>query len=121
MLFWIVAGTLAAIVAALLARPLLAPALPAPEASPDQAIYRDQLAEVLWFLTGDRFSFEFVPYALTGRLRPQPRLQFHGPSGPAGRADCVLLFSGGADSLAAEAVVSQLQDVVRGLADGVAA
>lgn len=46
MLFWIVAGTLAAIVAALLARPLLALAPPASGASPDQAIYRDQLAEV---------------------------------------------------------------------------
>ena len=46
MLFWIVAGTLAALVAALIARPLLAPASPEPEASPDQAIYRDQLAEV---------------------------------------------------------------------------
>lgn len=46
MLFWIVAGTLAALVALLLARPLLAPAPGGPEAAPDQAIYRDQLAEV---------------------------------------------------------------------------
>lgn len=46
MLFWIVAGTLAALVAVLLARPLLRPAHAAPEASPDQAIYRDQLLEV---------------------------------------------------------------------------
>jgi cytochrome c-type biogenesis protein CcmH len=46
MLFWIVAGTLAALVAWLLARPLLAAEPEAPLASPDQAIYRDQLAEV---------------------------------------------------------------------------
>ena len=46
MLFWIVAGTLAALVAALIARPLLAPPAGEAEASPDQAIYRDQLAEV---------------------------------------------------------------------------
>ena len=46
MLFWIVAGTLAALVAALLARPLLARAPSDAPASPDQAIYRDQLAEV---------------------------------------------------------------------------
>lgn len=46
MLFWIVAGTLAALVAAVVARPLLAPPPPAPGGSPDQAIYQDQLAEV---------------------------------------------------------------------------
>lgn len=46
MLFWIAAGMLAAIVAALLTRPLLAPGPAGPESSPDQAIYRDQLAEV---------------------------------------------------------------------------
>lgn len=46
MMFWIVAGVLAALVALLLVRPLLAPPPPAVEASPDQAIYRDQLREV---------------------------------------------------------------------------
>ncbi len=46
MMFWIVAGMLAALVALLLARPLLAPPSAAPEGSPDQAIYRDQLREV---------------------------------------------------------------------------
>jgi cytochrome c-type biogenesis protein CcmH len=46
MLFWIVAGTLAALVALLLARPLLRSAPSGPKAAPDQAIYRDQLAEV---------------------------------------------------------------------------
>jgi cytochrome c-type biogenesis protein CcmH len=46
MMFWIVAGMLAALVALLLARPLLAPPPSAVEASPDQAIYRDQLREV---------------------------------------------------------------------------
>ena len=46
MLFWIVAGTLSALVALLLARPLLRAGVAVPQASPDQAIYRDQLAEV---------------------------------------------------------------------------
>jgi cytochrome c-type biogenesis protein CcmH len=46
MLFWIVAGLVAAAVAALLVRPLLAPAPAEAQVSPDQAIYRDQLAEV---------------------------------------------------------------------------
>ncbi len=46
MLFWILAGTLAALVAALLARPLLAPPPAEAGPSPDQAIYRDQLLEV---------------------------------------------------------------------------
>jgi cytochrome c-type biogenesis protein CcmH len=46
MLFWIVAGTLAALVALLLARPLLAPPPAGAGPSPDQAIYRDQLSEV---------------------------------------------------------------------------
>ncbi len=46
MMFWIVAGMLAVLVALLLARPLLAPRLPTAESSPDQAIYRDQLREV---------------------------------------------------------------------------
>ena len=46
MLFWIVAGTLSALVAAMLARPLLAHGHAAAEGSPDVAIYRDQLAEV---------------------------------------------------------------------------
>ncbi|TNC63221.1 c-type cytochrome biogenesis protein CcmI [Rubellimicrobium roseum] len=46
MLFWIVAGTLAAVVAALLVRPLLAPPPAGAAESPDAAIYRDQLAEV---------------------------------------------------------------------------
>jgi cytochrome c-type biogenesis protein CcmH len=46
MLFWIVAGLLAALVAVLLARPLLRPGAEAPRLAPDQAIYRDQLAEV---------------------------------------------------------------------------
>lgn len=46
MMFWIVAGMLAALVALLLARPLLAPPQRTAEASPDQAIYRDQLREV---------------------------------------------------------------------------
>jgi len=46
MLFWIVAGLLAALVAVLLARPLLRPGAEGPQAPPDQAIYRDQLAEV---------------------------------------------------------------------------
>ncbi|MBP1805568.1 c-type cytochrome biogenesis protein CcmI [Rubellimicrobium aerolatum] len=46
MLFWIVAGLLASVVAVLIARPLLAPSAAGAEAVPDQAIYRDQLAEV---------------------------------------------------------------------------
>lgn len=46
MLFWIIAGTVAALVAVLLARPLLAPPPPGVPASPDRSIYRDQLAEV---------------------------------------------------------------------------
>lgn len=46
MLFWIVAGGLAAGTAALIARPLLASSRDAPEASPDLAVYKDQLAEV---------------------------------------------------------------------------
>lgn len=46
MMFWIVAGMMAALVALVLARPLLAQPPPAAEASPDQAIYRDQLREV---------------------------------------------------------------------------
>lgn len=48
MLFWIVAGALAALVAALLARPLLHPleGAPAGAAPSDQAVYRDQMAEV---------------------------------------------------------------------------
>ncbi|WP_210527461.1 c-type cytochrome biogenesis protein CcmI [Rubellimicrobium arenae] len=46
MLFWIVAGTLSALVAVMVARPLLAPVPGESETSPDQDIYRDQLAEV---------------------------------------------------------------------------
>ncbi|WP_037279505.1 c-type cytochrome biogenesis protein CcmI, partial [Rubellimicrobium mesophilum] len=46
MLFWIVAGTLSALVALLVARPLLRPGAEAPQGSPDLGIYRDQLAEV---------------------------------------------------------------------------
>lgn len=45
MLFWIVAGSLAALVAVLAARPLLAPS-PGPAEAPEVAIYRGQLAEV---------------------------------------------------------------------------
>ncbi len=45
MLFWIVAGALGAVVAGLLARPLLRPAGAAPVAS-DREVYRDQLAEL---------------------------------------------------------------------------
>jgi cytochrome c-type biogenesis protein CcmH len=45
MLFWIVAGALGAVVAGLLARPLLRPAAEAPLAS-DREVYRDQLAEL---------------------------------------------------------------------------
>ena len=46
MLFWIVAGALSALVALLLARPLLRPGAEDPQGSPDLAIYRDQLLEV---------------------------------------------------------------------------
>jgi cytochrome c-type biogenesis protein CcmH len=46
MLFWIVAGALAAATAALIVRPLLAPPPPLPPESPDIALYRNQLAEV---------------------------------------------------------------------------
>lgn len=46
MLFWILAGALAAGTAALIARPLLASSRDLPDASPDLAVYKDQLAEV---------------------------------------------------------------------------
>lgn len=46
MLFWILAGTLSAAVTALLVRPLLAAGGAGTDLSPDQAVYRDQMAEV---------------------------------------------------------------------------
>ncbi|MBI3910027.1 MAG: hypothetical protein HY320_03730 [Armatimonadetes bacterium] len=70
----------------------------------DLALWQDpkvQLAldETLRFLTGDEWSFEFVQRAEGEPI--QKVLHFHEPIHPLPRADVVILFSGGADSLAA--------------------
>lgn len=54
---------------------------------------KNSLIEVLEFLTGDRFSFHFIP------PRPRGQLFFDFGNNPFPGADCISLFSGGLDSL----------------------
>lgn len=57
---------------------------------------KDRLERLLGYLTDDRFTFEFSPHP--GETS-QPYLEFESAD-PYREADCVCLFSGGADSLA---------------------
>jgi hypothetical protein len=61
--------------------------------------YEDSLIETLQFLTGDEYDFEFVRRSYGAPL--QGILQFKEFPGYIPDVDVVLLFSGGADSLAA--------------------
>lgn len=61
----------------------------------------DGLAETLAFLTGDRFEFLFTQRKKRGTLQSQELFRFKDPIDPLPAVDQIVMFSGGADSLAA--------------------
>ena len=67
---------------------------------------KDQLIETLNFLTGDKFSFSFIKEQKNNEQ--QLPLTLHDLGLAYQGADCVILFSGGADSLSA--VIEQVAD-----------
>ena len=65
----------------------------------------DRLTATLSFLTGDEFSFDFVPLSVTYDQQFVLGLE---KVGPIGNVDTIVLFSGGVDSLAA--LIESLDD-----------